>query len=107
MTAGALTPAQQSQRYRAAIELAASVDEYSAWREEGLLRPLEFDSSSVEALREEGRYEIITPDECIARHRASPDFFATIHPLIGGVPLERGWQCLRLYAERVLPALER
>jgi alkanesulfonate monooxygenase SsuD/methylene tetrahydromethanopterin reductase-like flavin-dependent oxidoreductase (luciferase family) len=79
--------------------------EYSSWHEEGLQRPLEFASSSAEALRAERRYEIITPAECIARHRAAPDFFATIHPLIGGVPLEQAWRCLELYAERVLPAL--
>jgi alkanesulfonate monooxygenase SsuD/methylene tetrahydromethanopterin reductase-like flavin-dependent oxidoreductase (luciferase family) len=80
--------------------------EYSSWKEEGLQRPLEFASSSVEALREEGRYEIITPQECIERHRARDDFFATIHPLIGGMPLDRAWRCLELYGERVLPALQ-
>lgn len=79
--------------------------EYGSWKEEGLQRPLEFASSSVEALRAERRYEIITPEECIARHRADPQYFATIHPLIGGVPLARAWRCLELYAERVLPAL--
>ncbi len=61
--------------------------------------------SSIDELRAAGHYEIITPAECIARHKANPDFFATIHPLIGGMPLERGWQCLKLYAEQVLPAL--
>ena len=83
----------------------AEAVEYSSWKEEGLQRPLEFESSSVEALRAEKRYEIITPAECIARHRANPDFFSTIHPLVGGMPLERAWNCLRLYAEQVLPVL--
>ena len=59
----------------------------------------------LEALRAAVHYEIITPDECVARHKANAEFFATIHPLIGGMPLERGWQCLKLYAEQVLPAL--
>lgn len=79
--------------------------EYSSWKEEGLQRPLEFESSSVEALRAEKRYEIITPEECVDRHRNRQEFFATLHPLIGGMPIERGWQCLNLYAEQVLPAL--
>ncbi|MCZ6830264.1 MAG: LLM class flavin-dependent oxidoreductase [Gammaproteobacteria bacterium] len=79
--------------------------EYRSWKEEGLQRPLEFASSSVEALREEKRYEIITPEQCIHRHKTREEFFATIHPLIGGMPLERGWACLKLYAEQVLPAL--
>ena len=79
--------------------------EYSSWKEEGLQRPLEFESSSVEALREEKRYEIITPEECIHRHKTREQFFATLHPLIGGMPLQRAWDCLKLYTEQVLPAL--
>jgi len=79
--------------------------EYSSWKTEGLKRPLEFISDSVEALRAEKRYEIITPEECLQRHRERPDFFATIHPLVGGMPLERGWDCLKLYTEQVLAKL--
>ncbi len=81
--------------------------EYSSWRASGLNRPFEVAADSVAALRESGQYEIITPEECVARHRADPAFFATIHPLIGGMPLERAWECLRLYAEDVLPAVSR
>jgi len=79
--------------------------EYSSWKEEGLQRPLEFESGSIEGLRAEKRYEIISPEECIERHRQREDYHATLHPLIGGMPLERGWQCLKLYTEKVLPAL--
>ena len=79
--------------------------EYSSWKTEGVNRPLEFDSDSVEALRAEKRYEIITPQECLQRHRQREGFFATIHPLIGGMPLERAWQCLTLYTEQVLSPL--
>lgn len=79
--------------------------EYSSWKTAGVNRPLEFCSDSVEALREEKRYEIITPAQCRERHRERDDFFAAIHPLIGGMPLERGWDCLRLYSEQVLAPL--
>jgi hypothetical protein len=79
--------------------------EYGSWAEPGLQRPLEMTSDSLQALRESGHYEIITPEECIHRHRAKPDFFATMHPLVGGMPLERAWHSLSLYAEQVLPAL--
>lgn len=61
----------------------------------------------MEALRAEKRYEIITPAECLHRHRDRPDFFGAIHPLIGGMPLEEGWRSLRLYAQEVVaPLLE-
>lgn len=84
----------------------AEAVEYSSWKTQGVSRPLEMESSSLAALRAEKHYEIITPGECIARHRANPDFFATLHPLIGGMPLDRAWQCLELYAEQVLPAVQ-
>ncbi len=79
--------------------------EYSSWKVEGLQRPLEFASDSVADLRAEKRYEIITPQECLERHRSKADFFATLHPLIGGMPLEQVWSCLQLYTEKVLPEL--
>lgn len=81
------------------------VVEYSSWKADGVQRPLEFSSNSVEALRAEKRYEIITPQECLARHRAREDFFAAIHPLIGGMPLDKAWACLRLYTDEVLTPL--
>lgn len=79
--------------------------EYSSWKTEGVHRPLEFASNSVEALREEKRYEIITPAECAARHHEREDFFAAIHPLIGGMPLDAAWASLKLYAEEVVQPL--
>ena len=78
------------------------VVEYSSWKKEGLSRPLEFNSDSVDALRAEGRYEIITPEACLERHDQRRDYTATLHPLIGGMPLDRAWQCLHLYTEKVL-----
>ncbi len=81
------------------------VVEYSSWKTAGVNRPLEFSSDTVEALRSEKRYEIITPQECMQRHRERSDFFAAIHPLIGGMPLDKAWQCLHLYSEQVLAPL--
>jgi hypothetical protein len=60
----------------------------------------------VDALRAEKRYEIITPAECMRRHRERDDFFAAIHPLIGGMPLDTAWNCLRIYSEQVLGPLK-
>tara|TARA_R110000823_G_scaffold210224_13_gene340556 strand:- start:13573 stop:14571 length:999 start_codon:yes stop_codon:yes gene_type:complete len=81
------------------------VVEYSSWKTAGVNRPLEFAASSIDALRAEKRYEIITPQECLRRHRERDDFFAAIHPLIGGMPLDAAWQCLRLYCSEVLAPL--
>lgn len=82
------------------------VSEYSSWKQEGLSRPLEFESVSVDALRASKRYEILTPAQCRERHRQrGAGFMATLHPLVGGVPLERAWQCLRLYVDEVMNPL--
>ena len=44
--------------------------------------------------------------ECLRRIRATGDEYTVIlHPMAGGVPLERAWNCLRLYAEQVLQPL--
>lgn len=81
------------------------VVEYSSWKTPGVNRPLEFAAGSIEALRAEKRYEIITPQECLRRHRERDDFFAAIHPLIGGMPLDEAWRCLELYCTEVLAPL--
>ena len=79
--------------------------EYRSWKQEGLFRPLELSSDSVEALRAENFYEIITPDECIRRHKNNPEFGAGLHPLCGGIPLDRAWDCVNLYVDKVIPAI--
>ncbi len=81
----------------------AEVQEYSSWTTPGYTRPLEAKVGSIEQLRAEGRYEIITPDECLARIRDSGGGYAPLlHPLVGGVPVDRAWASLRLFVERVL-----
>lgn len=82
------------------------VQEYAGWSQPGLSRPMEMAVDSVSDLRASGLYEIITPQECIDRHRRDPDYQALLHPLCGGIPVQRGWDCVRLYSEKVLAALK-
>ena len=79
------------------------VQEYNSWKRAGLARPMEMPSASVEEIRASGRYEIVTPEECIERMKADKHKNAVLHPLVGGMPLERGWRSLELYCEKVLP----
>jgi alkanesulfonate monooxygenase SsuD/methylene tetrahydromethanopterin reductase-like flavin-dependent oxidoreductase (luciferase family) len=63
-------------------------------------------AQSPEALRAEGKYRVLTPDECVARARAQGPFATfVLHPLCGGTPPELGWESVRLFAEEVLPRL--
>lgn len=95
---------------RAWVELAPhflrEAQEYSSWRREGVPRPGESAVQTIAELRAQRRYEILSPAECVERIRAGAGR-ATIclHPLVGGLPVERAWDCLRLYREKVLNAL--
>lgn len=80
--------------------------EYSSWRREGLPRPGEEPVESVEDLRRQKRFEILTPDACAAQMRSGERKIVVLHPLAGGIPLERAWQGLTLFTEKVLGALE-
>ena len=80
--------------------------EYASWRLEGVPRPGEQPVTNIEELKAQKRYEILTPEQCVERIRANgPDFTPCLHPLVGGMPLERGWACLERYVNEVLPAI--
>lgn len=79
--------------------------EYSSWAVPELPRPNETPARTVAELRATGKVEVLTPDELVAQCRAGRTG-VTLHPLIGGLPLDDGWQSLRLLAEQVLPALD-
>ncbi len=80
--------------------------EYASWRREGVPRPGEQPVETIAELRAQRRYEILTPAECVARIRTgAPGTTICLHPLAGGIPVERAWDCLRLYESRVLRVL--
>jgi len=60
--------------------------------------------SSIEELKASGGYVIVTPDEAVALARQFKNI--TLHPLMGGLDPEIGWQSLRLFVDEVLPALQ-
>ena len=46
-----------------------------------------------------------TPDHLVRLVRDGDLRLITNHPLCGGIPLEAGWESLRLIGERVLPEI--
>lgn len=81
----------------------AEAREYSSWRREGVERPYEADEITLDLLRQQRRYEIVTPAECRRRIAAAGERYRPIlHPLCGGIPVERAWRCMELYVEQVL-----
>lgn len=60
-------------------------------------------ATTAEELEASGMWQVVTPDECIelARRHGS----VVLHPLMGGMPPELGWESLQLVVDKVLPAL--
>ncbi|MGW6906370.1 LLM class flavin-dependent oxidoreductase [Streptomyces sp. NPDC054940] len=75
---------------------------YASWQSGDIRSAVKSAATTVEELRAEGVYRIVTPEECVA---LGFDNYV-LHPLSGGMPVEEGWRSLRLFAEQVLPALE-
>jgi alkanesulfonate monooxygenase SsuD/methylene tetrahydromethanopterin reductase-like flavin-dependent oxidoreductase (luciferase family) len=74
--------------------------EYSGWSRPGVKRHFANASLTVDDLRRQGVYEILTPDQALARIRAATaDYMPILHPLAGGVPLDRAWRCIELFGE--------
>ena len=81
-------------------------NEYASWRREGVPRPGEQSIDSIADLRAQGRYAILTPQECLERiHGGQAGGTLCLHPLAGGIPIERAWRSLYLFAEKVLSVL--
>ncbi|MEV3913884.1 MULTISPECIES: LLM class flavin-dependent oxidoreductase [Streptomyces] len=74
---------------------------YASWQSGDIHSAVRSAAASVEELRAEGVYRILTPDECVEQGLDN----LVLHPLAGGMPVEEGWRSLRLFAERVIPAL--
>jgi alkanesulfonate monooxygenase SsuD/methylene tetrahydromethanopterin reductase-like flavin-dependent oxidoreductase (luciferase family) len=79
------------------------VEEYSSWARQGVERHYSVKTQSVDDLRGRKVFEILTPQECLARAAASIGPYEPIlHPLAGGIPVERAWRSLEIFRDKVL-----
>ncbi|MCU1391842.1 MAG: hypothetical protein JWM34_270 [Ilumatobacteraceae bacterium] len=77
---------------------------YDSWQTADIHSAAHSEATTVEELRAEGKYQILTPDEAVERCREMGPFDAlTMHPLCGGMPIEEAWSSIRLVAEAVIP----
>ncbi len=74
---------------------------YASWQSGDIRSAVKSAATTVEELRAEGVYRMVTPEECVAQGLDS----YVLHPLSGGMPVEEGWRSLRLFGERVVPEL--
>jgi alkanesulfonate monooxygenase SsuD/methylene tetrahydromethanopterin reductase-like flavin-dependent oxidoreductase (luciferase family) len=77
---------------------------YSGWQTPDIHSAVHSHATTAEELRAEGIYRVVTPDQCIEENLAKGDFAtAVLHPMVGGMPPELGWESLRLFVDKVLP----
>jgi alkanesulfonate monooxygenase SsuD/methylene tetrahydromethanopterin reductase-like flavin-dependent oxidoreductase (luciferase family) len=79
---------------------------YQSWQTGDVHSAVASNAATVEELRAEGIYRILSPEQAVEICRAEGPFASMVlHPLCGGIPVERGWDTVNLYVDKVLPAL--
>ena len=79
---------------------------YAGWQREGQRSEVRSHANTEGALRAEGKFLVLTPDQCIERARElGPNSAFVLYPLCGGLPPDLAWPSLELYASKVLPRL--
>lgn len=83
--------------------LLKEVTQYAQWTRAGVQRFYNAGSASLQALRDAGTYEILTPEQCRERMAAlDRPWRPILHLLAGGIPVDRAWRSLRLFVDEVL-----
>ena len=77
---------------------------YKNWQPPGQTSAVCSKASTVEELRAEGIYQVLTPAEAAERAKATGAL--SLHPLVGGMPIDEAWSSVELSVDKVLPALE-
>ncbi len=81
---------------------------YHSWQTDDIRSHVKSGATTVDELRAEGVYRILTPDECVAlAGELGPNGSFTHHPLCGATSPEDGWESLELFADQVLPRVRR
>jgi len=76
---------------------------YAAWQTPDQRSQVHVDAKAIEDIRTSGVYRVVTPDECVAL--AQETGRVILHPLMGGLSPEIGWEGLKLFESKVLPRL--
>lgn len=76
---------------------------YAAWQTPDQRSQMHVDAQTLDDLKRSTAYQVLTPEQCIALARDSGRII--LHPLMGGIPPELGWESLRLFEQKVWPAI--
>ncbi|MGW7070349.1 LLM class flavin-dependent oxidoreductase [Streptomyces sp. NPDC054855] len=78
---------------------------YASWQSKDIRSAVKSSATTVDELRAEGVYRVLTPDQCVAYVQGGAANLV-LHPLSGGMPVDEGWRSLHHFCENVLPRLK-
>jgi alkanesulfonate monooxygenase SsuD/methylene tetrahydromethanopterin reductase-like flavin-dependent oxidoreductase (luciferase family) len=76
---------------------------YAAWQTPDQRSSMHVEAQTPDDVRKSGVYRVVTPDECVALAQECGRII--LHPLMGGMSPELGWEGLRLFESKVLPRI--
>jgi alkanesulfonate monooxygenase SsuD/methylene tetrahydromethanopterin reductase-like flavin-dependent oxidoreductase (luciferase family) len=76
---------------------------YQSWQTPGQRSAVDVKADDLEGVKASGVYRVVTPDECV--DLANELGSVLLHPLMGGMPIELGWESLELFESKVLPRI--
>jgi alkanesulfonate monooxygenase SsuD/methylene tetrahydromethanopterin reductase-like flavin-dependent oxidoreductase (luciferase family) len=76
---------------------------YAAWQTPDQRSQVFVEAQTIEGVRKSGVYRVVTPDECVALAHETGRII--LHPLMGGISPDLGWQGLKLFESKVLPRI--
>ena len=85
------------------VHLLHEATTYAAWQTPDIRSSVHSYAATVDDLRAEGIYEILSPADCRARvAEQGPQATFVLHPLCGGMPLDAAWSCMHLFIDEVV-----
>lgn len=79
---------------------------YARWQAQTGVTGIFEESTDAASLRESGVYLVLTPQQCLDMiSDCGDEGYIMLHPLVGGIDPEFGWNSLRLFADQVMPHL--
>ena len=76
---------------------------YAAWQTPDQRSQMHVEAQTIDDMKRSGAYQVLTPDQCVAL--ANETGRVILHPLMGGMSPELGWESLRLFEQKVLPRI--
>jgi len=76
---------------------------YDSWQTPGQRSQVHVSAKTIDDVRKSGVYAVLTPDETVAL--AKEHGRVILHPLMGGMSPDLGWESLRLFEKEVAPKL--